>query len=126
MDSKALLDNLDVGVAVIAPDWTIGYWSPAAARLTGRPADRVLGQTFWTAFPTAKAVQKVCPNTRSAGRPVRRAAAGLQYPIVQSGAMTATPTSRLSSKALESIRPSCATKKSKDPVGRSRAQRGLY
>src|SRR5437899_418271 len=34
MDSKALLDNLDVGVAVIAPDWTVGYWSPAAARLT--------------------------------------------------------------------------------------------
>src|SRR5256885_1927567 len=55
MDSKALLDNLDVGVAVIAPDWTIGYWSPAAARLTGRPADRVLGKTFWTAFPTANA-----------------------------------------------------------------------
>ena len=71
MDSKALLDNLDVGVAVIAPDWTIGYWSPAAARLTGRPADRVLGQTFWTAFPTAKAthVERVLQDVLHDGEP---------------------------------------------------------
>src|SRR6266702_46904 len=71
MDSKALLDNLDVGVAVIAPDWTIGYWSPAAARLTGRPADRVLGKTFWTAFPTAKAthVERVLQDVLHDGEP---------------------------------------------------------
>src|SRR2546426_1534252 len=71
MDSKALLDNLDVGVAVIAPDWTIGYWSPAAARLTGRPPDRVLGKTFWTAFPTAKAthVERVLQDVLHDGEP---------------------------------------------------------
>src|SRR2546427_280758 len=71
MDSKALLDNLDVGVAVIAPDWTIGYWSRAAARLTGRPADRVLGKTFWTAFPTAKAthVERVLQDVLHDGEP---------------------------------------------------------
>src|SRR2546426_11675774 len=33
----------------------MGFWSRGAPRLTGRPADRVLGKTFWTAFPTAKA-----------------------------------------------------------------------
>src|SRR2546428_14024666 len=71
MDSKALLDNLDVGVAVIAPDWTIGYWSPAAARLTGRPADRGLGKTLCTAFPTAKAthVERVLQDVRHDGEP---------------------------------------------------------
>src|SRR5207245_8540427 len=71
MDSKALLDNLDVGVAVIPPDWTIGDWGPAAARRTGRPADRVLGQTFWTAFPTAKAthVERVLQDVLHDGEP---------------------------------------------------------
>src|SRR2546427_13165310 len=71
MDSKALLDNLDVGVAVIAPDWTMGYWSPAAARLTGLPADRVVGKTFWTAFPTAKAthVERVLQDVLRDGEP---------------------------------------------------------
>src|SRR2546427_4249291 len=52
-------------------DWTIGYWSPAAARLTGRPADRVLGKTFWTAFPTAKAthVERVLQDVLHDGEP---------------------------------------------------------
>src|SRR3989441_2669898 len=71
MDSKALRDTLAVGVAVTAPDWTMGYWSPAAARLTGRPADRVLGKTFWTAFPTAKAthVERVLQDVLHDGEP---------------------------------------------------------
>src|SRR5437667_271370 len=54
MDSKALQDSPDVGVTVVAPDWTIVEWNEAAARITGLPADRVLGKTFWTAFPTAR------------------------------------------------------------------------
>src|SRR6266571_5084320 len=71
MDSKALMDSLDVGVAVIAPDWMIRDWSPAAARITGLPAERVLGKTFWTAFPTAKTthVERVLQEVLFDGRP---------------------------------------------------------
>jgi len=54
MDARVLLDGLDAGVAAIAPDWTIAEWSFAAARLTGLPADRVLGQNFWVACPTTR------------------------------------------------------------------------
>jgi signal transduction histidine kinase/ActR/RegA family two-component response regulator len=56
MDARVLLDGLDAGVAAIAPDWTIAEWSFAAARLTGLPADRVLGQNFWVACPTTRGV----------------------------------------------------------------------
>src|SRR3989440_5600546 len=55
MDAKLLLDNLEHGVVAIAPDWTIAAWSAAAARITGLPAERVLGHSFWVAFPAAKA-----------------------------------------------------------------------
>ena len=54
LDPRALLDGLDVGVVVIAPDWTIAEWSAPAAHLTGIPADRMLGQNFWVAFPAAR------------------------------------------------------------------------
>src|SRR5438552_8171441 len=54
MDPKALLDSLDVGVAVLARDWTVEEWSATAARLTGLAPDRVQGQSFWAVFPTAK------------------------------------------------------------------------
>src|SRR5438309_2139618 len=54
MDPKALLDSLDVGVAVLARDWTVEEWSATAARLTGLAPDRVQGQGFWAVFPTAK------------------------------------------------------------------------
>src|SRR5437867_11823150 len=47
------MDGLDVGVAVIAPDWTIAQWSAPAAHLTGIPADRMVGRDFWLAFPAA-------------------------------------------------------------------------
>src|SRR2546427_9951290 len=50
---------------------TMGFGSPGAARLTGRPADRVLGKTFWTAFPTAKAthVERVLQDVLHDGEP---------------------------------------------------------
>ena len=48
------MDGSDVGVAVIALDWTVAQWSAPAARLTGIPADRMLGQNFWVAFPAAR------------------------------------------------------------------------
>ena len=57
MNPRALLDHLEAGVAAIGPDWTIVEWSAAAARMTGLAADRVLGQTFWTAFPLAQTTQ---------------------------------------------------------------------
>src|SRR5256884_3288680 len=55
MDAKQLLDSLEHGVVAIAPDWTIAAWTATAARITGLPAERVLGQSFWVAFPAAKA-----------------------------------------------------------------------
>ena len=54
METRMLLDNLDIGVVAIAPDWTIVEWSAPAARIAGIPADQVLGKGFWVAFPTAK------------------------------------------------------------------------
>ncbi len=54
MDPRVLLDNLDTGVAAIAPDWTVAAWSLAAARITGLPAERVLGQNLGVALPTAR------------------------------------------------------------------------
>ena len=54
MDAKALLDSLDVGVAAIAPDWTIAEWSAGATRVTGLPASQTRGHNFWIAFSSAK------------------------------------------------------------------------
>ncbi len=71
MDSKALLDNLDVGVVAIAQDWTIVEWTAPAARITGLPTDRVLGQNFWVAFPSAKGthVERVLQEVLADGEP---------------------------------------------------------
>jgi signal transduction histidine kinase/ActR/RegA family two-component response regulator len=71
MDAKALLDSLDVGVAAIAPDWTIVEWTASAARITGVPADRALGQGFWVAFPSAKGthVERTLQEVWLDGRP---------------------------------------------------------
>jgi len=71
METRTLLDNLDVGVVAIAPDWTVVEWSAPAARITGLPADRVLGKGFWLAFPTAKGrhVEKILQDVMFDGRP---------------------------------------------------------
>ena len=55
------------------------------------------------AFVDGNATQKFLPTTRSAGRPVIRAAGALHSAIVQSGLIAITPTSRLSSTILGSI-----------------------
>src|SRR5256885_16856846 len=70
MHSKALLDSLDAGVAAVAPDWTIVEWSSGAAEITGLPAHRVIGTSFWMAFPTAKGtlVEQVLQEVRGDGR----------------------------------------------------------
>ena len=54
MDTKALLDSLDMGVVAVAPDWTIAEWSAGAAHITGVPADQALRRDFWIAFSGAK------------------------------------------------------------------------
>ena len=54
MDPRIVVDSLDVGVAAIAPDWTIVEWSAPAARITGLRADQVLGRKFWITFPGAR------------------------------------------------------------------------
>ncbi|HYT05060.1 MAG TPA: ATP-binding protein [Gemmatimonadales bacterium] len=71
MDTKALLDSLDLGVVVIASDWTIAQWSAAAARITGLPGDRMLGQNFWVAFPSAKGthIERVLADVLADGQP---------------------------------------------------------
>jgi signal transduction histidine kinase/CheY-like chemotaxis protein len=71
VDTRTLLDSLDVGVVAIAPDWTIAEWSAPAARITGVPAERVLGQNFWVAFPTAKGthVEQLLQDVLADGRP---------------------------------------------------------
>jgi PAS domain S-box-containing protein len=71
VDAQALLDSLDLGVVVIAPDWTITQWSAAASRITGLAADRVLSQSFWVTFPTAKGthVEQVLQDVLADGQP---------------------------------------------------------
>src|SRR5438093_473516 len=71
MHSKALLDSLDAGVAAVAPDWTIVEWSRGAAELTGLPAERAVGTSFWMAFPTAKGtlVEQTLQDVRFDGQP---------------------------------------------------------
>lgn len=71
MDAKELLDSLDLGVVVIAPDWTIAEWSAAAARITGLPPDRVVHRNFWFAFPAAKGahVEQVLQDVLADGQP---------------------------------------------------------
>ena len=71
MDAKLLLDNLELGVVAIAPDWTIATWSAAAARITGLPVERVLGQSFWVAFPAAKAthIERMLQEVLHDGKP---------------------------------------------------------
>jgi signal transduction histidine kinase/ActR/RegA family two-component response regulator len=71
MDAKQLLDSLDVGVAAVAPDWTIVAWSATAARLTGLPPERVLGHGFWSAFPAAKGteLERVMAQMFNDGKP---------------------------------------------------------
>ncbi|HVH68750.1 MAG TPA: ATP-binding protein [Gemmatimonadales bacterium] len=71
MDAKQLLDSLEVGVAAVAPDWTIAAWSGAAARITGLPPERVLGRGFWSAFPAAKGseLERVMTQVFHDGKP---------------------------------------------------------
>ncbi|HEV8400024.1 MAG TPA: ATP-binding protein [Gemmatimonadales bacterium] len=71
METRMLLDNLDIGVVAIAPDWTIVEWSAPAARIAGIPADQVLGKGFWVAFPTAKGthVEQILQDVMFDGKP---------------------------------------------------------
>src|SRR2546426_11931716 len=69
------------------------------------------------------ASQKFWPSIRSAGMPVRWAAGALHCAIVQSGAITATPTSEPSTRECRATFPPPA--ETNGPDGRSRAQRGL-
>lgn len=71
METKALLDSLDIGLVTIAPDWTVVDWTAPAARITGMPADRVVGKGFWVAFPTAKGthVERILQDVLFDGQP---------------------------------------------------------
>ncbi|HXH63704.1 MAG TPA: ATP-binding protein [Gemmatimonadales bacterium] len=54
MDTKTLIDHLDLGVVGLDPDWRIVEWNAAAERLTGSTGSRALGAGFWDVFPAAK------------------------------------------------------------------------
>ena len=71
MDPRIVLDNLDVGVLAIGPEWTINEWNASAARITGLPAERVVGTNFWVAFPATKAtpVERVLRDVLADGEP---------------------------------------------------------
>ena len=71
MQAKELLDSLDLGVAAMAPDWTIAEWSAAAARILALPPERVLGESIWTAFPAAKGteLEQVLGEVLADGKP---------------------------------------------------------
>ena len=71
MDTRALLDSLDLGVVAVAPDWTTAEWSAAAARMTGLPGDRVLKRECWEAFPQARSaeVERTLRQVLADGRP---------------------------------------------------------
>src|SRR5437588_2420673 len=71
MDAKELLDSLDVGVAAVAPDWTITEWSAGAARVTGLAASQAQGRNFWVAFSAAQGseIEQVLRSGRADGKP---------------------------------------------------------
>src|SRR5207253_6038993 len=71
MDAKQLLGSLEHGVVALAPGWTIAAWSATAARITGLPAERVMGQSFWVAFPAARAthIERVLQEVLHDGKP---------------------------------------------------------
>lgn len=45
------LDLMADGFLQLAPDWTVSWVNSAAARLTGRSRDEVVGKIFWEVFP---------------------------------------------------------------------------
>src|SRR5690242_11137383 len=71
MDERSLLENLDVGLAGIAPDWTVSLWTKGATRVTGLAADSVVGRNFWAVFPTAQgtAVERALVDALNTGEP---------------------------------------------------------
>jgi len=91
----------------------------AGARyICGLPSYRTSCSTrsMWVALAAGNATQKLCPSTRSAERPVMRAAVADHAAIVQSGAIATTPCSRLSNNCFASMAgPRCKTRR---PVGR--------
>src|SRR5438309_2280484 len=70
MDAKELLDSLDVGVAAVAPDWTITEWSAGAVRVTGLAASQAQGRNFWVAFSAAQGseIEQVLQSVRADGK----------------------------------------------------------
>ena len=61
-------------------------------------------RSMCVALAPGNATQKLCPSTRSAGKPVMRAAVADHAAIVQSGAIATTPCSRLSNSSFASMR----------------------
>ena len=70
MDARQLLDSLDIGVAAVAPDWTIASWSQGAVRITTLTPERVVGRSFWNAFPNAQGteLQRVIADVFATGK----------------------------------------------------------
>jgi len=85
VDPGAILDTLETGVAVLAPDDTVLAWSAPAARLTGVAADHVLGRSVWSAFPAARGTvfAETLGAVRADGQPRRTSAGGLDARVAR-------------------------------------------
>ncbi len=72
VELAGVLGRLRDGVAVFDAGWTVSYANPAAARLLGRPAERVVGRNLWIALPelAGTALHAFLLHARSAGGPV--------------------------------------------------------
>ena len=48
---RLLVDGIDAGLGLLAPDFTILELNDPAMQIDGRPRDAVIGQSHWTAYP---------------------------------------------------------------------------
>src|SRR5574341_594366 len=71
VDPNVLLDHLDVGVLAIAAGGAVTAWNRSAARATGLPRERVLGNQFWVLFPSLRGtpVEEGLHAVRQDGQP---------------------------------------------------------
>ena len=49
-----LVDGMDAGVGLLAPDFTILELNEEAMRIDGRPREEVIGKSHWTVYPGTK------------------------------------------------------------------------
>jgi len=68
---RSLVENIDIGVTLLAPDYTIIATNPARAGMMGKPVRELVGKKCYQVFRNADEVCQDCPCHRSleTGRP---------------------------------------------------------